>query len=1070
VSLISDLAPQLPLGRSRDPLIRRLADELPTPLFATRDHHLAYVNRAFAELTGRGEAELAALGLADLAEPAARAEVAAWIAERRRPDAGPGSLAFALRHRDGRALWVEATAARVDLDGRPGLVGTLADATDRRAAEERSRESEAWFRTLTDTASIAIFVYDAERIHYVNRAAVVLTGFEEEEMLGMRPGDLIHPDFRALVAERIRARLRGEQVVSRYEIKMVTRRGERWVDVAAGQIPFRGGIALIGSSVDVTERKLAEERLEESRRRLDLAQRAARSLAWEWVIATDELVISGEPAQIFGVAPEVVARTGREFLEHLHPDDRERFAAATAAAVKGAQGDDLAIEIRMVLPGGRVGWLYERGLVQRDETGRGVRMIGVATDITRRKEAELALRESEERYRQMFEKHRAVKLLVDPGDAAIVDASPSAARFYGWSVEELKSMRVPQINTLPPAEIRSAMAAALAGEQDFFRFQHRLASGEVRDVEIESCPVDVHGRKLLYSIIHDVTERRRAEAALQEEKERAQVTLASIGDGVIRTDAAGRIDYLNPVAEKLTGWTLDEARGRRLTEVYQVVDGATRKPLLNPVAACLRGEPWVDLPGFPLLVRRDGAEYSIQDSAAPVRDHDGRIVGAVLVFKDVTELRGMEREMSYLATHDPLTGLLNRSEFETHLEARIAAAREGAERHALCYVDLDEFKVINDTCGHLAGDELLKQVAGVVRSAVRPYDTVARLGGDEFGVLLEGLDAHGGEELADRLHAALRRFRFHWRERVFEVGASVGLVPIGTDSGDLVAVLSAADAACYVAKESGRNRTHTYDPADRALAERHGEMQWIHRIHKAFDERRFCLYQQQIRALAGRPGAPPLAEIFIRMRAEDGSLTTPDAFIPAAERYHLIPSIDRWVVRSALAALRRRFARDLDDGTTAFAINLSGQSLGDEKFLEYVVAELNESGVGPERICFEITETAAIAHLARALRFISVLKEMGCRFVLDDFGSGLSSFAYLQNLQVDFLKIAGEFVRELADDEVKRTIVASAHQIAHVLKLRTIAEGVEEEATLAALERIGIDYAQGYLVGYPEPL
>ena len=582
----------------------------------------------------------------------------------------------------------------------------------------------------------------------------------------------------------------------------------------------------------------------EGRRLLDLAQRAARYIAWEWTIASDRLTISGDTAEIFGLPPELVGPRGEDFLRLIHPDDRERFTAATREAVKG--GRDLAVEIRVVPACGDERWLSERGTVVRDEGGWAVKMIGVATDVTERKQAELALRESEERYRQMFERHRAVKLLIDPEDGRIVDASPSAAKFYGYPPEQLREMRISQINTLPGGEIRVLLDRALAGRQDLFQFRHRLASGEIRDVEVESCPVDVGGRQILYSIIHDITERRRAERALHEEKERAQVTLASIGDGVIRTDAAGRIDYLNPVATKLTGWPLADARGRPLTEVYRAVDGATRKPLLNPVAACLRGEPWVDLPGYPLLIRRDGAECPVQDSAAPIRDGSGAVTGAVLVCKDMSELQGMEREMSHLASHDPLTGLLNRSELEKRLAARLVGARDRGGEHALCYLDLDEFKVINDTCGHLAGDELLKQIAGLLRSAVGADDVVARLGGDEFGVLLAAVSPTRAREVAERLLAAIRASRFVWQERSIEVGASIGLVPITAGSGDLAQVLAAADAACYVAKESGRNRLHEYQPDDRALAERHGEMQWVHRIHHALDDGSFCLYRQCI--------------------------------------------------------------------------------------------------------------------------------------------------------------------------------------------------------------------------------
>jgi diguanylate cyclase (GGDEF)-like protein len=471
----------------------------------------------------------------------------------------------------------------------------------------------------------------------------------------------------------------------------------------------------------------------------------------------------------------------------------------------------------------------------------------------------------------------------------------------------------------------------------------------------------------------------------------------------------------------------------------------------------------------------------VRDSVAPIRDRQGRVSGTVLVFKDVTELRGMEREMSYLARHDPLTGLINRREFEIRLERCLQSAREDGRRHALFYLDLDEFKVVNDTSGHLAGDELLKQLTALLQSRMRRADTLARLGGDEFGVLLDDTDLGRAREIGEALRAAVKQFRYVWQERIFELGVSIGLVPIHADSGDMARVLSAADAACYVAKESGRNRIHEYQPDDTALAERYDEMQWIHRIHKAFEEQRFRLYRQPILPLAsGLPGAPGVPgtveffEIFIRMVDEEGQMASPAAFIPAAERYHLVPSIDRWVVHAAFEALAlaTATAQEASPGAAArcFAINLSGQSLGDDDFLDYVLAELAASGVDPAMLCFEITETAAVATLARAKRFISVLKGFGCRFVLDDFGTGLSSFAYLKNLAVDFLKIDGAFVRDVTESSVQRALVESINQIGHLMGIRTIAEGVEDPATLAALREIGVDYVQGYGVAPPEPL
>jgi diguanylate cyclase (GGDEF)-like protein/PAS domain S-box-containing protein len=564
-------------------------------------------------------------------------------------------------------------------------------------------------------------------------------------------------------------------------------------------------------------------------------------------------------------------------------------------------------------------------------------------------------------------------------------------------------------------------------------------------------------------------ERTLAEEALAKEKELAQVTLASIGDGVIRTDAAGVVDYLNPVAERLTGWSAAEACGQPVTKIFKVIDETTGKPLPNAVERCLAEGRVIEHAGYSMLVRRDGRESAIRDSVAPIRDCQGRTTGSVLAFKDVSQLRGMEREMIYLARHDPLTGLINRREFEKRLQQCLdtAYAEDGRE-HALFYLDLDEFKVVNDTCGHLAGDELLKQVTSLLRSMVRKTDTLARLGGDEFGVLLEDATLEVARELGERLRAAVRQYRFGWQERIFEIGVSIGLVPITAGSGDMARVLSAADAACYVAKESGRNRMHEYQADDSALAERYGEMQWIHRIHKAFAEHRFCLYRQSIHPLHGDGTEPPLCELFIRMLDEEGRIATPAAFIPAAERYHLIASIDRWVVHAAFVSLA---CGTLSHGdTTRFAINLSGQSVGDESFLDYVLAEIEATGISPERIFFEITETAAVGNLAKAMHFIRVLKELGFRFVLDDFGSGLSSFAYLKNLQVDFLKIDGAFVRDMVGSSVQRALVESIHQIGQVMNIRTIAEAVEDRTTLEALREIGVDYAQGYGLSMPEPL
>jgi len=564
-------------------------------------------------------------------------------------------------------------------------------------------------------------------------------------------------------------------------------------------------------------------------------------------------------------------------------------------------------------------------------------------------------------------------------------------------------------------------------------------------------------------------EQKRAADALFQERVRAQVTLESIGDGVITTDAGGYVVYLNPVAEDLTGWRAGEAEGLPLAEVFRVIDERIARERDYPLDVCLRDGRVMRHENRHSLLRKDGRRFSIQDSAAPMRNQEGRIVGTVVVFHDTTEMQHLTNKMAFLASHDSLTGLLNRHEFEIRLQQVLESARTEGTQHAVCYLDLDQFKIVNDTCGHVAGDELLKQLTHQLHGKVRASDLLARLGGDEFGVILEDCNLDMAYRIADGLRQSIKDFRFAWQDRFFEVGASIGLVPISAASGNMTEVLSAADSACYVAKDLGRNRVHIYQPDDDALARRHGEMQWVQRINDGLDDNRFQLYGQHMVPLTA--GAPTFCEILLRLHEAEAGLIPPNAFIPAAERYYLMPNIDRWVVARALAALgRSHWPEDTSDQPVMFAINLSGQSLCDDQFLDFVVTHLQESRVPPGRICFEITETAAIANLTRAIAFIARLKDMGCRFALDDFGSGLSSFGYLKSLPVDYLKIAGNFIQDIVVDPVDHAMVDAINQIGHVMGLTTIAESVENDAILQMLRTLGVDYAQGYGISEPVPL
>jgi len=430
-------------------------------------------------------------------------------------------------------------------------------------------------------------------------------------------------------------------------------------------------------------------------------------------------------------------------------------------------------------------------------------------------------------------------------------------------------------------------------------------------------------------------------------------------------------------------------------------------------------------------------------------------------------LEEKNRELLHLTYHDMLTGRHNRRAFESRVQRAIESAIVNGKQHALFYIDVDQFKVVNDTCGHVAGDELLKQVAALLASEIRESDMLARLGGDEFGVLLDSCFLEKAFEHAETMRLKVRKHRFIWEETPFDISISIGLVTITPESSSMEEVLKNADAACYVAKDSGRNRTQVYQPQDQEVAQRYGEMQWVSRVQYALDENRFELHGQLIRPAAQKTYTPRY-EVLVRMRDTHGSLISPMAFIPAAERYHLMQSIDRWVIQQALKQLSKHLQAGGREIT--LSINLSGQSLGNHEVLTTIQSAIKQSGVAPESLCFEITETAAISNLASASHFIQQLREMGCCFSLDDFGSGLSSFGYLSNLEVDYIKIDGHFVRNILVDPLSRSIVDAINRIGHVMGIRTIAEFVESQEVAAALQTLGIDFVQGAGIHKPEPL
>lgn len=562
-----------------------------------------------------------------------------------------------------------------------------------------------------------------------------------------------------------------------------------------------------------------------------------------------------------------------------------------------------------------------------------------------------------------------------------------------------------------------------------------------------------------------IVQRIRSEEALKRSEARAKATLGAIGEAVMSIDRAGNIEFINTTAERLTACTASEYLGQPLAQMFTLID-ENQRVTIDPVGTALSRMDGEAAWGNLILMRRDGSEIVVQAVTSPIRDGSDGHTGVVLVLRNMTRELEYVASLAWQATHDSLTGLVNRIEFERRLFAALTRERDAARRESvavLMFLDLDQFKVVNDTCGHAAGDEMLRAVAARLQTCLRESDTLARLGGDEFGVLLRDCEAGDAGIVAERLRASLEGFTLHWETHPFATSVSIGVVDLQEVEIDAEEAMRFADIACYMAKERGRDRVQLAHPQDQELSRHASEISWGRRIKEALEQDRFCLYVQPIRPVHGSAGSPLHAELLIRMIDESG-IVAPGTFIPAAERYGLMSAIDRWVVKHAFATLAAMAPGSRD---FQYAINLSGASIGDERFLEFLRGQFAQTGVPAELICFEVTETTAVRNLAAAARFIRELKGLGCKFALDDFGAGMSSFAYLKHLPVDYLKIDGSFVKDMPNDPVNRDMVAAINDIGHSMGYRTIAEYVENEAILTLLREIGVDFAQGYYIGKP---
>jgi diguanylate cyclase (GGDEF)-like protein/PAS domain S-box-containing protein len=618
--------------------------------------------------------------------------------------------------------------------------------------------------------------------------------------------------------------------------------------------------------------------------------------------------------------------------------------------------------------------------------------------------------------------------------------------------------------------VENNLRRRLLGEPAAERYEVELigAQAQVTRVELSSTVIDSAGEAaLLLTALEMLPE---SGPVAIPSRPRAMVTLDAMGESVITVDAEGRIDYINHSAEILLSQRFDQVMGKLFSEVASLVDETDRRALDDPVRKALNAGGRVTMGRRAVLVPAGaGPERSVEISVTPLRFEGKDILGLVLVMHDTSELRGLTRQMTYQASHDALTGLVNRREFERRLQEAMDSAQTGKVGHALCYLDLDRFKTVNDTCGHTAGDNMLREVASLLKDAVRDSDTVGRIGGDEFALLLVGCPLEKARQIADDVVRSVNEYRFVWKDKIFDIGVSIGLVEIGPAGGAIEDIMNSADSACYVAKKQGGLHVHVYSVREEATARHSGEIHWLQKLQGALRDNKFELYYQPIvHAQEGGLRGPAL-EVFVRLEGENGQPGAPPAeFIRAAERYRLMPHVDRWVVQAVLSALGRGGMK-LPPGRSV-AINIAGQTLGDSEFLEFVVDCFDHTGASPADICFEVTESSVVANLDHAQRFIAVLHGMGCEFALDDFGTGLSSFATLRTLPMDYLKIDGSFINNLASDSVNQAMVSAMIELSRSLNFRVVAEQVEDQLSLDTVTRMGIDFVQGFIVGRPLPL
>ena len=1017
----------------------------------------------------------------------------------------------AARRANGDEFVAEINASKLDAVEGLIYVISLRDVTSRREAELALKENEERYRALVENAPEAIIVFDVESNRFidVNEKACSLFNLSHSRLLTVGPEAIspkMQPDGTPSFGVRrglIDRALAGEHPTFEWMHKDSTGK-EFPCEVRFSRMPSGKKKHIRVSITDIADRKrnetlaFAQNKILEmiaagtpydrtlrsicrfvervgyglkaaimvlDSKNQTLCVEQAPSLPESFKLCLDFVKVGPESltcgsAVYHGqdrIAADIAMESG--WSPHLGQVEKHGIGAVWSFLVYGAVDRVIGtLDVYIDEP-------REPTTDELDKLSRMARLAGIAI---KRQQDEDRLRSSEARYRGLFE-NVVDGVYIASRDGDLIAANPALVEMLGYdSVDDLKSIGKTTMLYVNPVD-RERVFARLEAQGVVKNFEYRLRrkdGSEVVVLENARAVYDDDENIVAHEgTITDITDRKRAETRVFEEKERAQVTLQSIGDGVITTDADGNVDYINPVAQDLTGFDMRTARGMPVTEMMTIINEHTRATVENPVMRCLKDGRVITLAENSILITKNSDEIPIQDSAAPIRDRIGNIIGSVMVFHDTSKESRLFRQLSYQASHDSLTGLINRSEFENRLVGAFDTLKSDPEQtSALLYLDLDQFKVVNDTFGHTAGDELLRQLSEIVQAQIRSTDVFARLGGDEFGIFLERCDEERAVLVAEAIRGSVEGYRFEWQDSFTTIRVSIGVVMVNSDDDNVASLMSSADVACYSAKDMGRNQVHLYKDSDASL--RHEEMKWVSRITSAVDEDRFELFYQPIIGINDNAGtARGHYELLLRMRDEKGEIVGPDQFIPSAERYNLMSTLDRWVVHKALTELADHDSKD--EARYTLAINLSGTSLSEDRFLEFVIDELKKHKLPKGAICFEITETAAISNLDRVVHFMQTLKKLGCMFSLDDFGSGLSSFTYLKNLPVDYLKIDGQFVSNVVDDSVDESMVKAISEVGHAMGIETIAERVETKEVMDKLGTLGVEFAQGYYIARP---